>query len=250
MCCGSWTQPSCFIVAVKGSDWLMFDICWQVPGSLWTSSPLRTNMASERKTVTVELIWFIISSSPLPPEYAFTFLQPLREFSIFSFRRSIMRQIEMDFKIIKIFSIQLWGTSVFGQRLVRIWAWLLRRVRKNERRLPSSIRLLTAKHWSDYGTYQYGFTGKSRRMDETCLVRERERERDRETGRRVCAPVCEKGRKEWIERWGEKMNGWREQGGRGVGVETRTDGLDGEWGRHTCSDGDSRRIWPIFQMNA
>lgn len=37
-------------------------------------------------------------------------------------------------------------------------------------------------------------------MDETCLARERERERDSETGRGVCAPVCEKGRKEWMER--------------------------------------------------
>lgn len=153
MCCGSWTQPSRFIVTVKGSDWLMFDICWQVPGSSWMFLTLGNqhgfweedsccwaNLVHYLKLSVSSWICFYISTAPQGIFYIF--LQEVNNETDWD-----------DFKIIKISSIQLWGTSVFGQGLVRIWAWLLRRVRMNERRLPSSIRLLTAKHWSDYGTY-------------------------------------------------------------------------------------------------
>lgn len=57
------------------------------------------------------------------------------------------------------------------------------------------------------------------------------REREKETAKRADECVLLFVRKAERNGWkgeAQKMNGWREQGGRGVGVETRTDGLDGE----------------------
>lgn len=148
-------------------------------------SPLRTNMASwmGRQSRGTNLVYNLKLSLFLP-SYALHFTASHVISCMFAFRRSIMRQIEMNFQLQKIFYLQLCVATILGQGLMTFG------ILRNGPSFSSSLSLSNSSHFS--GSWIYCNCTLERRMVRTWawqrekILQKQEGEKEREKTSLFC----------------------------------------------------------------